>query len=101
MDPKLNLSIRPLAHQDLLDIWGYTNTRWGEAKADKYLLALEKVMHDLTSLPSLGRPIDSVKKQCRLIHHNQHLIIYQILQNEISIIRVLHERMNVIEILIQ
>lgn len=45
----------PLAEDDLLDVWQYSYNKWGEDKAEEYLLQLDGGMRRLSSNPMLGK----------------------------------------------
>ncbi len=89
------LKIKPLARRDLLEIWQYTYEAWGASQADSYLVSLETSLSDLISNPKLGRAIDDVRNNMRLHPFKHHLIIYQITDTSIEVVRVLHKRMDV------
>lgn len=46
------------ADEDLNDIYSFSYRRFGEARADAYLLALERRFSILAAQPGLGRRID-------------------------------------------
>ena len=91
----LNINIKPLAHQDLLGIWQYTNETWGSKQADLYLQELDATLKKLPSSPKIGRAIDEIRKGIRLLPFRQHIVIYQITIDSIDIVRVLHKRMDI------
>jgi toxin ParE1/3/4 len=49
------------ADDDLNEIYLFSRQRFGEAKADAYLLALEERFSVLASQPRLGRQIDQIR----------------------------------------
>jgi len=60
---------------DLTDIWNYTFQAWSENQADKYYA--------------------TIKFTCKEIGENPDIIVYhQISEDEVEIIRILHERMD-------
>ena len=84
-----------LAEQDLVNIWLYTWHEWGEQQADAYLDGLEKAMKLLAEQPKLGRLREEFTPPVRIFYHAHHLLVYQIIQGGISVIRVLHKNMDV------
>ena len=91
----LKINIKPLARQDLLGIWQYSNETWGNKQADLYLQELDATLKKLSNSPKLGRAIDEVRENMGLIPCKQHIIIYQIKADSIDIVRVLHKRMDI------
>ncbi|CAM3664091.1 Toxin ParE1 [Vibrio aerogenes CECT 7868] len=87
--------IRPLARQDMLDIWQYTCDKWGRRQADRYLRELAEKLSVLAGMPELGRAADYIFSGLRVYHFRHHIVLYQITATHIDIIRVLHERMDV------
>lgn len=84
-----------LVDQDLVDIWLYTFDEWGEKQADKYLDDLETAIKLLAEQPLISRNCTELDPPVRIHHHGHHLIVYLALDDGISIIRVLHESMDV------
>lgn len=84
-----------LAEQDLVNIWLYTWHEWGEAQADAYLDELERAMQLLVEQPSLGRLREAFTPAVRILNHAHHMLVYQIIQGGIRIIRVLHKNMDI------
>ena len=66
-----------LAEQDLIDIWLYTYTEWGEKQADKYLDELEKAITLLSKQPMLCRECREFNPPVRIHRHAHHLLVYQ------------------------
>ena len=78
------------ADEDLGEIYVSSHQRFGEAKADAYLLALEERFFLLADQPSLGRRIDHIREGCLRWDHESHSIFYKITDSGIIIMRVLH-----------
>lgn len=57
----LRIVKRPLARQDLIDIWRYTEETWGERQADIYLDELDAGIRQLLNNPKLGRDRSDVR----------------------------------------
>ncbi len=84
---------RAQAEQDLLDIWLYTFTEWGERQADKYLDELSNALTLLAEHPQACRERLEFNPPVRIHHHANHLIVYLVRNDGIEIIRVLHDSM--------
>lgn len=83
------------AEQDLVEIWLYTLDEWGEYQANKYLDDLDAVLRLLAEQPLICRERTELNPPVRTHHHAHHLIVYQALDDGISVVRVLHESMDV------
>jgi toxin ParE1/3/4 len=83
------------AERDLVDIWLYTFNEWGELQADKYMDELAVAMNLLSQQPFICRERSEFTPPVRIQHHGHHLIVYMAQDNGISVIRVLHENMDV------
>jgi toxin ParE1/3/4 len=84
-----------LAENDLIDIWLYSYTEWGESLADDYLDQLNTGICNLLANPEIGIDCNYVREGYRRFQINKHLIFYRIRNTEIEIIRVLHETMDI------
>lgn len=84
-----------LAEHDLINIWLYTQKNWGETQADTYLDELEQTLLLISEQPYLASPRVEFTPCVRIHHHAHHLIVYQVLELEIAIIRILHESMDI------
>lgn len=70
--------LTPAARTDMTGIWDYTEDRWGEAQAERYVRQIE---HDLTAAANgsrLIRPLDNVWR----IKSGHHVCIFQKLLND-------------------
>lgn len=84
-----------LAEEDLVGIWLYTYLEWGEQQADKYLDDFDTAITLLADQPLLCREREEFNPPVRIHHHAHHLVVYQTTNNGISVIRVLHENMDI------
>jgi len=83
------------ADEDLTGIYLFSYRRFGEARADAYLLALEERFSLLASQPRLGRRVDHVRTGYLRYEHASHSIFYRLTENGIMVMRVLHQSMAV------
>ena len=83
------------AEQDLIDIWLYTFSEWGELQADKYLDEMEAGLRLLAENPNIGVDFSFIRAGYKRFVINHHLIFYQIKSNNLEIVRVLHESMDI------
>ena len=83
------------AVDDLTQIWNYTFDRWSESQADKYYQMLIDNFNEVASNPDLGNNYSEVTENLLGFRAGRHIIFYRrIEENEIEIIRILHEQMD-------
>ncbi len=78
------------ADDDLSEIYVYSHQQFGEARADAYLMALEKRFTALAEQPRLGRRIDHIHQGYLRWDHESHSIFYKAVPGGIIVMRVLH-----------
>ncbi|HLC15243.1 MAG TPA: type II toxin-antitoxin system RelE/ParE family toxin [Thermodesulfovibrionia bacterium] len=83
------------AEQDLRSIYLYTYRNFGEEQADKYLSGLENAFQMISSNPRIGRERPDIDPLVRCMEHGKHVIFYDLHEDHILIVRVLHGRMDV------
>lgn len=83
------IELTPLAKADLIEIWHYGFSQWGEVQADTYLLGLEEAIQSLADNPRIGVSIDDIRSGCRQYTFRKHLIIYRLNGDRLIILRVL------------
>ena len=88
------LRIGRAALRDLEAIWSYTSKAWGREQADIYIAALHRDMARLRDHPELGPHHASRVGKFRKLASGHHLIFYRVLEAEVTVIRILHERMD-------
>ena len=87
--------LRQEAIDDLNDIWEYTFEKWSENQADKYYTALRFACKEIGEYPDLGKEYASISQNLFGLKSGKHIIFYQLIsENEIEVIRILHERMD-------
>lgn len=91
----LNLLLKPLALEDLENIFSYTFDTWGLRQAEKYQNELHQGMLSILENPEIGMPYNYTIVKYRKIHVNRHLIFYRIEDKSCIIIRILHDRVNI------
>lgn len=86
-------ALSPAARRDITDIWLYTADRWGVDQADDYVAQIEEDLRKAATGLRIAQPIDALWK----IRSGHHLCIFsKEADASISVIRILHERMDVI-----
>lgn len=82
-----------LAEDDLENIWLYSFETQGESQADKYYDELIKGMDLLANNPDLGVSCDEIREGYRRFKINRHVVYYKVTPSILTVIRILHERM--------
>jgi len=83
------------AVEDLVYIWNYTFDKWSENQADTYYHMLLENCNVLASNPDFGKNYSEVIPNLLGFKAGRHLIFYRRIEdNEIEIIRILHEQMD-------
>jgi toxin ParE1/3/4 len=86
--------LRPKAVSDLEEIWDYTVRMWDEDQAERYLRLLNVGFIDLTIHPHLGRSCDAIRQGYRVFRLGSHVIFYRVINDNIEVVRVLHQSMD-------
>ena len=82
------------AIKDLQEIHHYSNSQWSELQADKYYFDLVQSCRHLSSFPKLGKKYDKLRIKPLGLKVLKHVIFYSTDEQNIYIIRVLHESMD-------
>lgn len=88
--------LSPLARADLDNIWEHTSKRWDDDQAETYLRMIQAAIENVAANPKLGRRYDEVRAGYRRHRVGSHLILYRETCDAIDIVRVLHEKMNIV-----
>ena len=85
------------ASEDIENIWLYTIENWSIDRADRYLNLILDEIEYLSENPKSGKDFSKVRKGYFRSKIKSHFIFYKIdLKNEeIEIIRILHQRMDI------
>lgn len=83
------------ARKDILDITDYTEEKWSEEQAEKYVRMIFSECRELANKPLVGRSYDECRPGLRGYPCGKHVIFYRVLSlTKVRIIRVLHEQMD-------
>jgi toxin ParE1/3/4 len=85
----------PEAEDDLQEIIDYTIEYWGKAQAHKYVDGLEKLAAQLAESPGLGTARDQLINGLLSFPFESHVLYYLPQDHGMTIIRILHKRMDV------
>jgi len=82
------------AEADLEDIIDYTVEQWGSVQAIKYVDTLEELAQTLADNPKLGRNRDIFISGLLSFNYESHVLYYVEEPHGITVLRVLHKRMD-------
>ncbi|UXN05029.1 type II toxin-antitoxin system RelE/ParE family toxin [Bartonella sp. HY406] len=86
--------LTPQAEQDLEEIWHFGAQTWSENQADKYLDELVSVFELISIMPNLAPLRHNFEPPVHIHVHHQHVIIYNLVGENIVIIRILGGKQN-------
>jgi toxin ParE1/3/4 len=87
--------LRQEAIDDLNNIWDYTFEKWSETQADKYYAMLKTSCLEIGKNSEIGKSYNEISENLLGLHVGRHIIFYNLInKKEIEIIRILHERMD-------
>lgn len=97
----MKFEISDKAFEDIENIWLYTIETWSVEQADRYYNLLFEEIEYITEHPLSGRNVDHIRKNYRCTKVKSHLIFYRykISDMKVEIIRILHQSMDVEEII--
>lgn len=86
---------RKAAIDDLNNIYNYTFEKWSENQADKYYATLKFACNEIAENPVLGQEYTGISHNLLGLKSGKHIIFYHLISDdEIEVIRILHERMD-------
>lgn len=91
----MKIELSPKAHEDLSDIWDYTNQQWGTAQAEIYVRNIWQTIESLKSSYNPSQSIDFVRAGYRKIQSGSHVIFFKRASETLTVIRILHQQMDI------
>lgn len=89
-----SLSLSCKADADIEAIAEASLRQWGLAVAERYSLGLHETFTMLAGFPDLGRDASNVRRGHRKIETASHSVFYRKVQQDVLIVRVLHQHMD-------
>jgi toxin ParE1/3/4 len=83
------------AIRDIDEIYDYTEDNWGFEQAEYYVFALREQCVSLADGTRSGKALKSKKEGYKALTFRSHFIIYTESLDELTIVRILHRRMNI------
>jgi toxin ParE1/3/4 len=93
--PRHRVAFAPRAQQDYDDILLYGLQTWGEIQMVSYQDDLDRALEELGAFPEIGRRRPDYFFGCRTHPVRSHILFYEIDQDEIRIVRILHHTADV------
>ncbi|WP_395746392.1 type II toxin-antitoxin system RelE/ParE family toxin [Prosthecobacter sp.] len=89
--------IYPAAQERILEIWDYTEKKWGEKQADTYVRELVAEIETVSGQRHRWRPVlDASLKAIYFFRHRHHYVFFRELSKKrLGVISVLHEKMDI------
>ena len=91
----IRLAVTHAARRDLKAIARYSEQEWGAARKKLYMAAIRERFAAVLHHSALGSPRDDLGSGARCLAVGRHLIFYRVEDEEVVILRVLHQRMDV------
>lgn len=83
------------AKEDLREIANYTQRRWSDDQAERYVRMLFEEFSRLADKPLIEKSYDNYRVGLRGYSCGRHVVLYRVLpKTGVRIVRVLHERMD-------
>ena len=91
--------IQEAASLRLDDIYRYTRDRWGEARADRYIIGMFEAFERIEAHGVVSRPVPAeFGVEGFFFRYERHFVYWRRLSNgDVGIVTILHERMHQIE----
>lgn len=89
--------IYPDARRRLIDIWHYTDKKWGEKQADKYIRGIYKAIDKAAKNKYLWRKVEHKEiKGIFFTRYEYHYIFFRELsKGRLGVVSVLHSQMDI------
>lgn len=83
------------AFQDLSEIWNYTFDNWSEEQANKYYsILIAGIINIASDKAYSSKPYFQISNNLWGYRVQHHIIFYQIENNDVLVIRILHSSMD-------
>ncbi|HEX3673722.1 MAG TPA: type II toxin-antitoxin system RelE/ParE family toxin [Rhizomicrobium sp.] len=91
----MRLVVSKGARRDLKAIARYSEKEWGTARKVRYLDAIRERFAALLRHPAPGAAREDIASGYRSVIVGRHIVFYRLADDEVVIVRVLHQRMDV------
>ncbi len=80
------------AEDDIIEIYQIGHENWGEEQADRYHESLSNLFELIALNPQMARLRNEIDPPVRVHPFGSHIVIYQIKDHDVIIIRIRHSR---------
>lgn len=87
--------LTPAAQRDLDDIFDYSASQFGLAQAERYTAELQAACEQLADQPTRAQDSSAIRAGYRRWPVGRHMIWLRVETDGITVIRILHQRMDV------
>jgi len=95
--PDYRLFVSPQAQHDIAGILRYTGKTWGQDQLRIYRDKLDEALKLLGHSPNLGHASPELPEAHRLYFVGSHVVVYRAQGDRVSVVRVLHQRMSLLQ----
>ncbi len=92
--PAEAVHLTPAAERDLAGIWHYSQQQWGVEQAHRYIDVLTASFAALARAPKSAAACDHIRPGYRSRSVERHVVYFKVALHGITVVRVLHERMD-------
>lgn len=92
MGHSLRLHFSTQARQDIATIWDYTFLTYGLDQAERYTDKIEQTCRMLCDMPLIAAEHSAIMPPVRIKVSGGHLIAYEIREDVLFVVRILHTR---------
>jgi toxin ParE1/3/4 len=80
------------AREDLIQIWNYTDEKWGTAQADRYVEGLESCFASLDDLPTHGcrELVPDTTSDVRFCRYQSHYVFFRKVPERVEILTIIY-----------
>lgn len=96
---RLRLEVTERANDDLRSIQAYTLAQWGADQATAYEAAIHSAFETLRTHPALGKDRGDLRLGLRSFPISSHVILYHVAEDTLTVLRVVHQRMDILRAL--
>lgn len=86
--------LTPAAVHDLSSIWDFTEHRWDTRQAETYIREIQAAIERVADDPDRGRDRTEIRQAYRSVSVNSHVIFYIVRDEQVDVVRILHQRMD-------
>ncbi len=91
----LEIVFRPLAETDIRTIADYSLAEWGATQARRYIEAIRIAIERAAEYPAMGSVVEGLGDAYRKLWVEQHRVFCRVAEGQLIVVRVLHKRMDV------